>query len=40
MKLYFQVLELRPGMADHEARCGCREVQCPNSECEARLQVS
>ena len=39
-KLYCQVLELRPGMADHEARCGCREVQCPNSECGARLQVS
>jgi len=34
-----QVLALRPAMEEHESRCGCREVTCPNSECETRLQV-
>ena len=26
-------------MAEHEDKCGCREVTCPNSECDQRLQV-
>ena len=34
-----QVLDLRPAMVEHEGKCGCREVTCPNSECEERLQV-
>jgi len=34
-----QQMELRVAMSDHEARCGCREVTCPNSECRTRLQV-
>eukprot|EP00092_Neocalanus_flemingeri_P013817 GFUD01014903.1.p1 GENE.GFUD01014903.1~~GFUD01014903.1.p1 ORF type:complete len:294 (+),score=85.27 GFUD01014903.1:178-1059(+) len=34
-----QVLDLRAAMAEHEGKCGCREVTCPNSECDTRLQV-
>ena len=34
-----QVLDLRPAMVEHERRCGCREVECPNSECDTRLHV-
>ena len=34
-----QVLELRQAMGEHERKCGCREVTCPNSECLTRLQV-
>jgi len=34
-----QVLDLKCNMVEHEKRCGCREVQCPNSECDKRLQV-
>jgi len=26
-------------MGEHEDRCGCREVPCPNSECQTRLQL-
>jgi len=33
------VTGVRSGMADHEIRCGCREVPCPNSECGLRLQL-
>jgi len=34
-----QVLDNKNNMVEHERRCGCREVECPNSECNVRLQV-
>ena len=34
-----QVLELKAAMQEHERGCGCREVTCPNSECQDRLQL-
>jgi len=33
------VTGLRSTMEEHEERCGCREVPCPNSECHSRLQL-
>ena len=33
------VLDTKSAIMDHEKRCGCREVTCPNSECDTRLQV-
>jgi len=32
------VTGLRDFMEEHESRCGCREVPCPNSECLLRIQ--
>lgn len=34
-----QVTGVRAEMEEHEKKCGCREVPCPNSECAIKLQL-